>query len=437
METCDAVSGCASEPVDAACNDGNPCTVEHCDPVAGCVAEPLADMSPCSDGNVCTSGDVCQGGQCVALDPPLACDDHDPCTVDTCNPLVGCHHVESPAACPCTSGGTPRPAGTHCADGDGCSVGETCNGAGACTGATPRNCDDGDACTADACSSGICVHIDAVCPTSCAGQANGTPCSDGRPCTRGTCQAGTCVATPVTCGGDGTTCAGPSLCIDGPWPVGCRDSIAPDGTACEDGDACTAGDTCTAGECHAGSGSACGPCETCDGDAGCVPAPRTACIQSAKPTLRLKNRTPDGGDQLQWKWVRGGATTAAAFGDPLAGDGQALCVFDGGGQLVFGLDVPAGETCLGKPCWKRLGEVGFKYTDKEGTPSGIEKLFEKAGTEGKSRIVVKARGENLGMPAITPALPLTVQLQTATGACFESRHEVEASTSPALSATAK
>jgi hypothetical protein len=307
-------------------------------------------------------------------------------------------------------------------------VGETCNGAGACTGAAPRDCDDGDGCTADACGNGVCVHMDQVCPTSCAGKANGTPCSDGRPCTRGTCQTGACVTTPVTCG-DGATCSGPSLCIDDPYPVGCRDSVAPDGAACEDGDACTAGDTCSDGVCQPGTGSACGPCETCGGAAGCVPAPRAACIQSANPsasTLRLKNRTPDGGDQLLWKWVRGGATTADDFGDPLAGDGQALCVFDDAGGLVFGLEAPAGGTCLGGPCWKPLADVGFKYGDKERTPSGIEKLFEKAGPEGKSRIIVKARGENLGMPATTPALPLTVQLHTA-GACFESRHEADAS----------
>lgn len=436
VETCDVLTGCASTPVDAACDDGNPCTVEHCDPVAGCVVEPLPDQSPCSDGSVCTVGDVCQGGQCVAPGPPLACDDGDPCTDDTCDPLVGCRYLENPAACPCSSGGVPADAGTRCVDGDGCTVGETCNGAGACTGAAPLDCNDGDGCTADACGSGVCVHMDNLCPTSCTGQANGTPCSDGRPCTRGTCQAGACVGTPVTCG-DGAPCTGPSLCIDAPYPIGCRDSVAPDGTACEDGDACTAGDTCSDGVCQPGTGSACGPCETCGGAAGCVPAPRTACIQSAKPTLRLKNRTPDGGDQLLWRWVRGGATTADDFGDPLAGDGQALCVFDGAGGLVFGLEAPAGGTCLGAPCWKPLGDVGFKYTDKEGTPSGIEKLFEKAGADGKSRIIVKARGENLGMPAITPELPLTVQLHTA-GACFEARHEPDAvSSSSALGATGK
>lgn len=425
VETCDSVTGCASTPVDAACDDGNPCTVERCDPVLGCVAEPLADQSPCSDGNVCTTGDVCLAGQCVSAGPAFSCDDGNACTTDECNALYGCHHVENPAACPCSVGGTPRPSGSLCVDGDACTTGETCNGAGACTGAAPRDCSDGDPCTTDACGNGLCVHADQACPTSCAGKANGTPCSDGLACTTGTCQAGACVPTPVECS-DGSGCDGPSACIDKPFPFGClRSAGAPNGTTCEDGDACTAGDTCVDGQCTSGDAPACGACETCDGDAGCVPAPRTACVQSVSPDktlLMLKNRTPDGGDQLIWKWVRGGEASLADLGDPATGDGQALCVFDGTGALLLGLEAPAGDTCLGSPCWKSLGQAGFKYGDKEGTPSGINTLLEKVGGAGKSRIMVKAKGPNLGMPALPPTLPLRVQLQTGTGSCFESHY---------------
>jgi len=425
IETCDPLTGCASTPVDAACDDGNPCTVEHCDPVAGCVAEPLPDQSPCSDQNVCTTGDVCMAGHCVTPGPSLGCDDGNPCTDDGCDGLTGCRHLENPARCPCSVGGTPRPSGTACVDGNGCTVGETCDGAGACTDARPRDCGDGDACTTDVCASGICLHFDDACPAGCAGKPDGTACSDGRPCTTGACQAGACVATPVSCG-DGAACAGPEVCVDAPWPFGCLASTAPDGSACEDGDACTAGDACERGVCIPGDGPACGACETCDADEGCVAAPRVACVASASPEktlLMVKDRALDAGDQLIWKWVRGGATSLDAFGDPTTSDGQALCIFDGNGDLFLGLDAPAGDSCAGAPCWKPLGSIGFKYSDKEATPSGITTLFEKAGPAGKSRIMVKGRGALLDMPPLPPALPLTVQLQTGTGACFEARYE--------------
>jgi len=425
IETCDALTGCASTPVDAACDDGNPCTIERCDAVAGCVAEPLPDHSPCSDQDVCTTGDVCMAGQCVTPGPSLGCDDGNPCTDDGCDGLTGCRHTENPAACPCSIGGTPRPSGTSCVDGNGCTVGETCNGAGACTGAQPRSCSDGDACTNDVCASGICLHFDDVCPTGCAGKPNGTACSDGRPCTTGTCQSGACVATPISCG-VGDACSGPDVCVDAPLPFGCLASTAPDGSACEDGDACTAGDVCDEGVCIAGDGPACGACQTCDPDEGCVAAPRVACVTSESPEktlLMVKDRAIDAGDQLIWKWVRGGATALDAFGDPTTSDGQTLCVFDGNGDLFVGLDAPAGGTCAGAPCWKPLGSIGFKYSDKDATPSGITTLFEKAGPAGKSRIMVKARGAALGMPPLPPALPLTVQLQTGAGTCFEARYD--------------
>ena len=89
------------------CDDGL-CDVRECDPSAGgCVSiAPLADGTPCG-GDACLSAGSCEGGACVGV-ATLPCDDDDPCTVDTCDPIAGCSHV--PLVCPdapdsaCTEG---------------------------------------------------------------------------------------------------------------------------------------------------------------------------------------------------------------------------------------------------------------------------------------------------------------------------------------------
>jgi len=47
----------------ANCDDDNPCTDDSCDPIDGCVNAP--NSAACDDGNACTSGDICQGGICA------------------------------------------------------------------------------------------------------------------------------------------------------------------------------------------------------------------------------------------------------------------------------------------------------------------------------------------------------------------------------------
>jgi len=90
------------------CDDGDPCTTDSCNPAAGCahadeacpaVCGPGDEGQRCSDGTTCTIGDTCQAGACVGT--PLACDDADPCTVDTCDSALGCVYSEqaSPPAC--------------------------------------------------------------------------------------------------------------------------------------------------------------------------------------------------------------------------------------------------------------------------------------------------------------------------------------------------
>jgi hypothetical protein len=195
--TCDPTSGaCVTTTLN--CDDLNVCTDDTCDPTAdlpvdACVHTP--NTAGCNDGNACTDVDGCVGGKCVgtisAGSPaatcaaastvcmpqhcdtgtgacvltPLTCDDANPCTTDSCDPVNGCVHTQLTGICDdgnaCTVGdecvngaclGAPTATATSCNDGNACNGVETCDAAsGACVVGTPLNCDDGDSCTTDAC----------------------------------------------------------------------------------------------------------------------------------------------------------------------------------------------------------------------------------------------------------------------------------------------
>ena len=69
------------------CNDGNPCTDDSCDPILGC--QHANNTDGCDDGNACTIFDTCSGGTCGGT--TIICNDSNPCTVDTCVPQSGCN----------------------------------------------------------------------------------------------------------------------------------------------------------------------------------------------------------------------------------------------------------------------------------------------------------------------------------------------------------
>ncbi len=272
------------------CNDGNPCTDDSCTPTQGCVNTPNA--LPCSDSNFCTEGDKCSGAVCLP-GTLVQCGDDNPCTLDGCDPTVGCTSIFSEFPCD---------------DGNPCTQGDACGG-GFC-GGLPKNCDDGNPCTNDSCSPSVpdgCIH----------GPASGPSCDDADPCTEGDiCISGTCHGSEVPCGcandaacaalDDGNPCTGELFCDGSELPAQCAlvpgsvvecelpsgmcdqcATIACDpvtgncvtgfwneGGQCSDGDNCTTGDTCIGGFCT-GVPQNCNdnnPCtlDTCDQVLGCV-----------------------------------------------------------------------------------------------------------------------------------------------------------------------
>jgi hypothetical protein len=303
-ETCQ--SGTCTPGAPLSCDDGESCTADSCDALLGCQNAPVADGTACNDGDACTTIDECTAGVCVGGGSPFDCDDLDPCTADSCDPVLGCQNVVLPDGTPCVDGnlcngdetcqlgvctaGTPPDCddlevcttdscdpvlgcqntavldGTACGDGDLCNGDETCQ-LGVCSNGTPLNCDDGELCTVDGCDAVLgCQNIPL---------ADGSPCADGDLCNGDeTCQTGTCTAgTPPNCD-DGNICTGDSC----DPALGCQNTPVTDGTSCADGDLCNGAETCQAGSCLPGSPLTCNDgdvCTTdsCDAVLGCQTAP--------------------------------------------------------------------------------------------------------------------------------------------------------------------
>ena len=173
-----AASGsCLGRPA-AYCDDQNPCTADTCSPAGSCV-HTNGGTAACDDANACTTADTCANGVCAGT--AVNCNDGNVCTTDSCNPSTGCAHVNNTAMCN---------------DGSLCTLSDVCSG-GICVGTSPRNCDDGNPCTDDACNPA----------TGCFSTTDDSnACSDSNLCTSADhCVAGVCTGTTVNCD-DGVAC---------------------------------------------------------------------------------------------------------------------------------------------------------------------------------------------------------------------------------------
>ncbi len=132
----------------------------------------------CDDGVDCTN-DSCVGGSCVfAADDANCSDDGQYCNgLETCDAIRDCVHS-----------GSPCPIGLICEE-----TNDLCLG---CT--ADSECDDGNACTDDACIGGLCEFTN-----------NTASCDDGLFCTA------TDVCSGGTCAGSGDPCQPSELCDEG------------------------------------------------------------------------------------------------------------------------------------------------------------------------------------------------------------------------------
>ncbi|MBI5509346.1 MAG: hypothetical protein HY903_11390 [Deltaproteobacteria bacterium] len=157
------------------CDDLNPCTDDRFNrETLGC--EHSNNAATCDDINACTDLDRCFDGACRGV--AKRCFDDDVCTLDLCDPAVGCVFPPDQIVCddrdPCTR--------DECDAHHGCSH---------------PDADDGTPCgmfscsEAHVCFAGDCRALDVGSVT------DGLPCTDGNPCTEDdTCQGGECQAGP-------------------------------------------------------------------------------------------------------------------------------------------------------------------------------------------------------------------------------------------------
>ncbi len=236
----------------------------------------------CNDGVGCTD-DVCFRGECIHQAR------NDLCTASTdspvCDPMNGCQYgagcVETGAGANC------QPADCELArcEGDVCVRTALCRTGQSCCGGACVTCNDGDACTTDACdaTAGACTNTGGA----------GAACDDGLFCTApGTCAAdGSC-----TPGGD--PCAGSTTCDEGMRAcVGCAsDADCPDDEvvgACGSLEDAMPDQICMG----AGTQTVMTTPYTCDASGSCVPGPTRISQQSCTVTVDT-TRTCDTTDQM-------------------------------------------------------------------------------------------------------------------------------------------
>ena len=180
------------------CDDGNECTTEICDVVNGCIYTDLSNGTAClTDGDACTD-DICADGTCTH--PATNCDDSEVCTLDGCDTGTGCtyainYFTGTVNLTLCQGDCYTSPLGnSYCNQGiyNDTLFGGNING---CDSIVIINltvitsCADGNSCTDDICSAGVCSN-----PNN-----NAATCTDGINCTEDVCTDGTCVSTPKEC----------------------------------------------------------------------------------------------------------------------------------------------------------------------------------------------------------------------------------------------
>ncbi|KAK5575809.1 hypothetical protein RB653_006943 [Dictyostelium firmibasis] len=97
-QSCQLYAGCASTAI--SCDDSNPCTIDSCDPAIGCINDLIPNCIPC-DNSPCLTTDLCEPQECdpllmgICVSKPLNCTHINPCILGECDSSTGqCIYVE-------------------------------------------------------------------------------------------------------------------------------------------------------------------------------------------------------------------------------------------------------------------------------------------------------------------------------------------------------
>jgi hypothetical protein len=263
-----AATGCTS---DEECDDDDLCTVDDC--VGGsCENTPVA----CNDdGTFCNGNEICDPatGMCISTGnpcsgpTPVCCEAADVCEEECCFD-ADCDDSELCTTDACVNG-VCQNAPVECMD-----DGLFCNGDEICDPMTGMCISTGNPCGG---MTPICCEAADVCEEECCFDAD---CDDFNACTTDACVSGVCQNTPVICTDDGSYCNGPEacnpatgLCESGPTPcamglICCEDTDSCVKECCADADCpndmqfCTGQNLCVNGSCKS-SGGPCAMNEVC------------------------------------------------------------------------------------------------------------------------------------------------------------------------------
>ena len=377
-----------------ACSDNQPCNASSCDPASG-NCKIVKQTGGCDDGNPCTQGEACKSGASCSGGSPVDCSDGLPCTLDSCNPEIGCVH-------------NPVPVGDKCATNSVCLASGACVISLACQG-MPALCDDGESCTIDFCDAGAgCLHFNAD---------DKSHCDDGDTCTpmaTEKCISGKCTNKNNVCGcssdtdcaqfDDGNLCNGVYHCAVGAngvkqckpkvgseiqcAPLGlqtchqaqcdavsgaCLASQLGDGQWCDDGEPCSVKSQCAKGVCKGISSQNCDDNSPCTTDS-CEPGKGCVYVKSAATVCALcgdcDDKNPCTVDTCAGSNCLHTAQTCGADGDPCL---TAACVATGPTSwhcsLQPKLSVP--KLLVDKACsiW---GSNGSVWASDDSCPSGYQ-----------------------------------------------------------------
>ncbi len=353
-----------------------PCSTNTCNPDNGlCKALLKAEGLQCTSADKCITGAACSAtGQCAGK--TLSCDDKQDCTVDSCDPAVGCKFVSKADATACDDGTLCTPT-----EGDKCAKGKCINPLNTCACNSDQECvvyegKDGDACNEKfKCIAGasgkfcnpvpgtqtVCdTSKDTACVVSTCEKSSGfckpltkadlSPCDDGNKCTIGDfCQTGTCKeAKKLNC--DDLNPCTDDIC-DGEF--GCASGPKAAGAKCTDNDACTSNDACKNGACV-------GVKLVCDDGNACT---LDLCSKTSGCTNQIDDSLPcDDGDVCSGKDV---CKAGVCAGPPLKCDDNDSCTIDacdgqGGCKniVVEGKDCSDNDACTTADTCKSAKCVG-------------------------------------------------------------------------------
>jgi len=130
-------------------------------------------------------------------------------------------------------------------------------------------------------------------------------------------------------------------------------------------------------------------------EAVCSDSPETGCVTGQKAVVTIKDKGP-GKSSLTWKLVKGGAFDQTALGDPTTSNRYSLCMYDETGSLISSA---AALSIDPNASWDDKDPKGYLYKDKLGLEDGVIKAQLKAGDADKTKVQVKAKGDNLSLPA--------------------------------------